>query len=266
MRSIIKLLKKRGSSGFTLVEMVVSVALLAILLGGMMLFITPIVRSFNDTQTDLTAENVAVCLNNYITRTIRYSSQVAVFSNTNYTDIQSSTEYKARIQSMNAYCTSKNGGGNNTYYLRCLSLKYDDATKRYYLYEEDVDQTNGNLNPDKAKKVFSDCFYNDLYMTFEIVQPENGDYPTLEGSTPLRNDALQVTIAAYKDEDRRNMVYHGDGVFELRQIKGMLAHGAKATEYNVTSAPATLLDFGSMTDGSRDIYIYYVRRTLAVIP
>lgn len=41
MKSMIRLLKKRNKGGFTLVEVVVSVALLAILMGGMMMFIAP---------------------------------------------------------------------------------------------------------------------------------------------------------------------------------------------------------------------------------
>ena len=40
MRSIIRLLKKQNKGGFTLVEVVVSVALLAILMGGMMMFLS----------------------------------------------------------------------------------------------------------------------------------------------------------------------------------------------------------------------------------
>ena len=43
MNKICRFFKKRCKSGFTLVEVIVSCALLAILLMGMMLFITPIV-------------------------------------------------------------------------------------------------------------------------------------------------------------------------------------------------------------------------------
>lgn len=62
MRSIIRLLKKQNKGGFTLVEVVVSVALLAILMGGMMMFIAPIVRNFNDNQKDQSAQSVAACI------------------------------------------------------------------------------------------------------------------------------------------------------------------------------------------------------------
>ena len=61
MKSMIRLLKKRNKGGFTLVEVVVSVALLAILMGGMMMFIAPIVRNFNDNQKDQSAQSVSAC-------------------------------------------------------------------------------------------------------------------------------------------------------------------------------------------------------------
>ncbi len=78
MKSMIRLLKKRNKGGFTLVEVVVSVALLAILMGGMMMFIAPIVRNFNDNQKDQSAQSVSACINDYIVRSIRYATQVAV--------------------------------------------------------------------------------------------------------------------------------------------------------------------------------------------
>ena len=269
MRSIIRLLKKRNKCGFTLVEVVVSVALLAILMGGMMLFIAPIVKSFNNDQKDQSAEGIAACVNNYIVHNIRYATQVAVFSNTNYNDIKDNSAYTARIQAMNKYCTDANGGSgsvNRTYELKCISLRYDDASHMYYVYNEFVNMAaNGALDQTKSTKVFSDCFYNDLYMTFEVTQPENGDYGKIENAPVLRNDALKFNINAYRDSSRNTMIYYGEGVTELRNIKGMLkSDKANASKYNISVAPAAPVDFGSMTDGSRDIYIYYIKRTLAV--
>lgn len=275
MRSIIRLLKKRNKGGFTLVEMIVSVALLAILLGGMMLFVAPIVRNFNDNEKDQSAQNIAVCVNDYIVHSIRYATQVAVFSNTNYASILNDATSKARIEAMNSFCTSVNGGGtsiNQIYQLKCLSLKYDDSTGMYYLYEEKVDpSSDGRLYEEtptmaeshKPRKVFNDCFYNGLYMTFEITQPENGDYGKIENAPLLRNDALNINIRAYRDPERKNMIYYGEGVTEMRNIKGMLKHGGKAEDYNISVSPTDPAAFGDMADGSRDIYIYYISRSLA---
>ena len=104
-------------------------------------------------------------------------------------------------------------------------------------------------------------------MTFEIVQPENGDYGKIENAPLLRNDALKFTINAYRDSARQTMIYYGEGISEMRNIKGMLKHGGKAEDYNITVSPASPVSFDSMADGDpRDIYIYYIKRTLAVIP
>ena len=103
MKSMIRLLKKRNKGGFTLVEVVVSVALLAILMGGMMMFIAPIVRNFNDNQKDQSAQSVSACINDYIVHSIRYATQVAVFSNTDYATLMSNSANLDRIKSMNDY-------------------------------------------------------------------------------------------------------------------------------------------------------------------
>lgn len=269
MKSIIKLLKKRNSGGFTLVEVIVSVALLAILMGGIMLFISPIIRSFNDNEKDQSAQSIAACINDYIVHNIRYATQVAVFSNTNYEAIKSDPSYSARIEAMNKYCTDANGGSgsvNRTYELKCISLRYDDSTDMYYVYNESVNMMEkGALDQSKSQMAFSKCFYNDLYMTFELTQPENGDYGKIENAPLLRNDAIKVNINAYRDPSRKNMVYYGEGVSEFRNIKGMLKNKGSESEYNISVAPTVPADFESMTDGSRDIYIYYIKRTLSVV-
>ena len=88
MNKICRFFKKRCKSGFTLVEVIVSCALLAILLMGMMLFITPIVKSFNDPNRNLVAENITTCIQNYITLTTRNATNVAIFANTNEASVK----------------------------------------------------------------------------------------------------------------------------------------------------------------------------------
>lgn len=268
MKKIRRLFSKK--TGFTLVEMIVSVALLAILLGGMMLFITPIVRSFNDNQTDLTAENSAVCVQEYITRSIRNANQVAIFANTNYTNISTTSAYTEKIKAMNQFCTDVNGVGtadaNKTYLLKCISLKYDDTDDRYYLYKETVNMNADGALTGVSTEVFSRCLFNDLYMTFELEKAENGDFPAVAGSTEFRDDAINITINAYRDAARNSLAFQGSGIFELRQIKVMLAAGGQPTDYNLTIYPTDQKSYAEMTAGSRDIYIYYIVRQLGTAP
>lgn len=274
MRSIFRILKKRGSGGFTLIEMVVSVALIAVLLAGMLLFVTPVIQSFNDTRTSFTAENVATCVQEYITRTLRNANQVAIFTNTNAAALGSGT-YATRITSMNSYCQGINGTNpNKTYLLKCISLRYEDldgdGNFSYYMYDESVDMTsNGALNATGKKLIFSSALYKDLYLTYDFAKPANGDFdPTKAESDKnkkLRDDALEMTIQAFKDEGYNHLVFYGTGISELRQVKVMLAAGGKDTDYNLTIAPDTPLAFKDTVDGSRDIFIYYVIRQHGVV-
>ena len=137
MNKICRFFKKRCKSGFTLVEVIVSCALLAILLMGMMLFITPIVKSFNDTNRNLVAENITTCIQNYITLTTRNATNVAIFANTNEASVKANGN--AIINSMKEFCETKTSTGKNAYLMKCLSLRYDTTDNRYYLNIETID-------------------------------------------------------------------------------------------------------------------------------
>lgn len=261
MRKTLCLFKR--SSGFTLVEMVVSVALLAVLLGGMMLFISPVIRSFNDTSKDLIAENTAVCIQEYITKRIRNANQIVIIENASgdIADVESDPVYSAKIKEMNDWCKSVNGTGtkaNRLYELKCMRLHYDETLKNYFLYEETVkmDDQYGKIDTSKSREVFGRCLYNDFYFTYDFSKLANAD----EGGNPLRDDALNLKIMAYRDSERTNLAYVGTGITELRQIKVMLAAGGKTTDYYTAFYPAVQKSFSETSEGSRDIYIYYVSR------
>lgn len=263
MNKYIRLLKKRGSGGFTLVEMIVSVALLAILMAGMMIFISPVIQSFNDNQTDNNAQNTTTCVQEYISRKLRNAYQVAIYENTNYSAIIGNSAYKSQIESMNEFCASINGPSavNKTYVLRCMSLRYDTADQRYYLWDESVNMNSkGALDQSKSQKVFADMLYDDLYITYDFSMPKNGDYAADPSKGEFRKDALQMDFKTYRDSGYSSLIFQGQGITEMRQIKGMLADGGNATNYFVKVEPETPLDFASMVDGERDIYIYYVTR------
>lgn len=263
MKKVLRLFKR--SSGFTLVEMIISVALLAILLGGMMMFLSPVIKSFNDQSKSLVAENAATCIQEYVSKSIRNANQIAIFQNTNYSSMMSSPVCADKIKSMNAFCSGVNGTSpNKTYLLKCISIKYDATAQGYYLWNETVDMADSNaaLKPSEAKKVFADCFYNDLYYTFGFERMLNGDYSKgIAGAPQYRSDALNISINAYSNAPCTNPVFYGSGVTELRQIKVMLAAGGSSSDFNLTLVPEVpVTDFSSMTEGSRDIYIYYVSR------
>lgn len=269
MRAFFRLMKKRRSGGFTLVEMIVAVALIAILLSGMMMFIAPVLRSYNDNLVEDTAQNTTNCVQEYISRKLRNAYRVAIFENTSYVNLSANTTYTDAIKSMNEFCVSANGtSATKTYELKCMSLKYDDVDKKYYLYNENIDMTkNGQFETKmdgsikEAEKVFSDCLYKDLYTTYSFAKAKNGDYTPGGTKSEFREDALQMDFSAYRDTACTSLVFSGSGITEMRQIKVMLADDETSKDkYNVKVEPADPKEFKDMTDGSRDIFIYYIAR------
>lgn len=264
MKKILRTLKKRGSSGFTLVEMIVSVALLAILLGGMMLFIAPIVRSFNDTKTNLNAENVATTMEEYLTRSIRNASQVAVFSYIDADSLNNNSAIKDKVNQMGDFCRAR-----NNYMLKCISLRYEEG--RYVMYNEDVDlsKASGAKLKGTRTKVFSDCLYTDLYFTYDIRKTINQEYGTDSAQPMYRNDAVEIVVNAYSDSDYTNLVFYGSGVSDLRQIRVMRTmYKGSSAEYNLTTIPenpksdGTVLSFSDFDDDHKNIYVFYAVRSL----
>lgn len=271
MKSMIRLLKKRCSGGFTLVEMVVSIALLAILLGGMMLIISPIIRSYNDNSKDYTAENTANCVEEYISRTLRSAQSVSVFMNTNAASLTSDAAYSAEIKRMSDLVVKNNAKNNNSgsgiktqlYSLHCMSLKFDDG--KYRLYDEFVStDLDGAIDTTKSSAVFSECLYKDLYLVCDFAKPKNGDFGKVTGAKEFREDALDMTVSVYRDSSYSNLVFYGTGITELRAIKGQILAGNQTANYKLSIYPNTPLKFSETADGSRDIYIYYIARSYAV--
>lgn len=240
-----------------MVEMVISVALLGVLMGGMVIMVAPILRSYSEEKQMLTATNVSNCVQEYITRSLRNASQICIVSNASYTD-NGNAAVTGIVSSMKAYCDKK-----TTHTLNCISLR--NINGQYYLCEEPITPASsgsylqGNATPTASTKVFSDCLYNDLYMDFkfEPASVETTDPATGATTTTIAKDILATTVQTYTDATRKNMVFNGYGVTELRQIKVQLRAGAKEENYYLK-----FVDMGGTDDDHSDIYIYYVTRTL----
>lgn len=254
MKKIVRLLTKRRNHGFTLVEMIVSIALLAVLLGGMMIFISPILASYNDNQKLYTAENVSNCVQEYITHSLRNAYAVNIFTNASYDD-NADAAVTDKVGQMVTYVNDKNKNTDNknrSYELRCISLRAEGD--KVYMYNEQID-TSKTLGTylNGSKKVFSDVLYNNLYMEYEFSLPdENPD----EAVEELSKDTFAYTIKAYGDKDKKKLVFIGTGLSELYAVRTMLTSGGKNSEYYIN-----LIDLASAS-GGKDIYIYYIARKL----
>ena len=265
MSKLIRFFKKRRNGGFTMVEMIVSVVLLAILLGGMTLMITPILRSFSDTKRDLVAENVSTCIQTYISTSMQDATNVVIFANTNYDSIKTAANDK--INGLKSFCKTQTSDAKNAYTLQCISLKYDTTDNRYYLYNEESD-LNDSVNPLKGTSnlAFSECLYNDLYYSLSIYKALDLD----KNDGTRMNDTAEITISTYSDVAMSNLVFGGIGLTEFREIGrdiALRASNAKNTldpfKFEIyTGETITACDGFSTTDavdGARDIYIFFTK-------
>lgn len=256
MKKIVRILKKRASHGFTLVEMVISVALLGILLGGMMIFISPILRSFNDNKNLVSAENVANCMQEYVMHNLRNATQIVIVTNASYDDLGTNTLIAEAVADM------KNDEGEvKNHVLKCMSLRYVDG--KYILCNEPFgtgSTLSGNSNASALTgKVFNDCLYNNMYMNFDFEMAKVFDSVADDGTKLYvdSKDTLILNIKSYSDIDRKDMIFSGRNVTELRQIKVKLRAGAKESDYYVKT-----FDAGGSDETHSDIYIFYSARQL----
>lgn len=98
-----RLLKARNKSGFTLVEVIISCALLAILVLGIMSFVTPVLKMVSSGQKNARATMLAETIDTYISGVLRTAKMVEVFENVDYVCPDTS--------GINMISSSPSGGG-----------------------------------------------------------------------------------------------------------------------------------------------------------
>ncbi len=264
MKKIKAIFKRRASHGFTLVEMIVAVALLAVLLGGMMILVAPILESYADDKQFVTAENISTCMVEHITHTLRNSGQVVVVENASYGDTSTNSLVTTKVNAMKKYVDDSNTN-YATRALKCISLRYFDG--KYYLCNEGFSATGNTLSGNAAStvdalkgKVFSDVLYNDLYMNFDfsMASVATGEKDASGNDKfEVSKHTLALDIESYADKDRKNLVYTGKTVTEMRQVKVQLRADPANTDYYTE-----VIDLGGTDDQHKDIYIFYTVRNL----
>lgn len=257
LKGFFRLTRNRG---FTMVELVISVVLLAILLGGMMIMVAPVLESFNDTKRDLVAENVSNCILENVSIRMRNATNVIVFGNTNIDSIKANAN--GIVNDLKNTC--KDG-----YKIDCISLKYDATDGRYYLYDNEVDITKNIATSDPVESssmAFSKAFYNDLYFDIEYKRALDNDKLT-EDPQPTLKDTAEISITTYSDEAKKVPVYYGAGLTEFREIGRDIVRNEKNPanvkyKFNIYTGAACTPSEGFKTsdatdDTLRDVYIFY---------
>lgn len=176
MKYLKRLSKWRNSSGFTLVEVIVSTALLGVLIIGVLLFMTPVFGMANKSDVNQKADRTATTMELYMSKALRPSLFVKVFTGATLEDINDSSGAiytDDEFQAMKSFASSNSAN----YELRCISIKYVEDTNprnssvgnnphKYMMFNEKIDTSFYMIDETKTELVFDNCFYEDIYPKF----------------------------------------------------------------------------------------------------
>lgn len=283
MKRLKRLSRWRNSSGFTLVEVIVSTALLGVLIIGILLFMTPVFSLAGSSETNTKANRFATTLELYVSKSLRSSVYVKVFTGAKIGDVTSNSGAiytDADFQSMKDFVIAN----STNYELRCMSIRYvedtnprnsstGDTAYKYMLYNDKIETAHYFLDESKSELVFDECFYEDIYPKFAFeVKPvyfdENGAVidttaPDIALDADGKPDTAKLTL--YPAIEMNIDVYEEEGMEEYSRVfKGLSyieANNVKSLQLN-SKGTYKIYQPVEITDGTtnKDIFIFYVAR------
>lgn len=243
MKFIKRLTSARNKAGFTLVEVIVSMALLGILCVTMTAFVGPILNSSVDTEKDVRATIIAETIDAYINRSLQNAKDVSIYTDVDTTEL---------VQVSNDLDWFKPKFGTsaldpNKYEVRCIALKWleDEKTNqmKYMLTLGKVEKgVSDKYIITQENRIFEDCFYDGVYPDLHIEQVTADDGTNVS--------ALKLTVDIYTDQQMNSLSLSGEGYTNLININKLAA----STDIKLTTV-------GTPSDGSRtSTYIFYIIR------
>ena len=194
-----RLLGKKDNRGFTLVEVVIAMALLGLLVSGVITFITPILNMVQNNKQNARATMLSEAINTYIMGNIRSAYRLEVFAGENLADAMANGfQYADSGDKGNITIFME---GHPEYELRCLAMvwKEDNSSagggrKKLMLMNCDVSNNFSSgegkqLKILAAEPVFDDSLYSQLYPTLEL-------HPIVSDAGTIAN-GYEVTSKVY---------------------------------------------------------------------
>ncbi len=281
MKRFKRLSKWRNSSGFTLVEVIVSTALLGVLVVGILLFMTPVFSMATSREVNGKAERAVTTMETYLSKTLRSSVYVKAFTNAAIDDVNQgdgAIYNDAELAVMQEFVAKR----KDNYELRCISIRYVEDTNprnnteggtpyKYMLYSETFNASTRKIDTTKSQLIFDGCFYEDLYptFTFERIQADfdaDGNLipnPLAEGAPEVKitlYPAIKLTFDIYGNEvmNEFDRVYRGVSFIELNNIKSLQLNDKG--EYQI-------FETEQIRDGStsKDTFVFYVARKTGTV-
>lgn len=203
-----RLLKKRNNGGFTLLEVIVSCALLSILVLGVMGFIGPVMSIVRVNEKNARATMLAETINSYINGCLKNAKMVEVFTLSDVGDIiiDGVPSFRAKPEGLNKIDNFMSVAANaDKYEIRCLGATWmfgdgtdnDKAkivltnctinnkekltTSGGEVYRLELKPMPGSPSTSAQVKVFDDALYEGLYpivnvTNFSATKDEDGNY------------------------------------------------------------------------------------------
>lgn len=215
-----RLLKKRNNGGFTLVEVVISCALLGILVIGVCMFATPVMNAVSRGKANARATTLAETVDTYIAGILKNAKYVEILQNTTLeaaaTGLKDSTDDDKGLNTIISFMSDPNNVAD--YEVRCLGISWvndsrRDGRRKLMLTTNTVDTAANGYKVKGVSKVFDDVMYNDLYPiitleTFGVVagtssasssesSPDPAPAPMPAGSNA---NGYRISIVVYSDQ------------------------------------------------------------------
>lgn len=239
---------KRNNGGFTLVEVIISCALLGILIAGVFGFVAPVMASISIKEDNGRALMLSEAIQTYINRSLKNSIYVLVIENAHIDDMVVGGNVPSHASVVEMLATMNNPDYKDVYDLKCIGIRsmYDEKMQeyKYMLTNEFFVAGTASLDPTATQMVFEDCFYEGLFpkLTFKTLTTEvetgtdeSGGPTLVEQEVPV----IKTTADVYLDPDLTELSFEQVGYINFGNIKSPF--------YNVS--------------GSYKVYPYYTVRT-----
>lgn len=200
-----KLQKLRYKKGFTLVELIIVIAILAVLMASVAAFAGPVQNMIRATAVSADALNINEIIGDYIEARLAFANYMTIVYNVNSESSHIKLNDFAKEAAFDNSTKSKlDGGGGNA---GVLIFKYVSNTSSpekssYQLYDVKLDKNATTYKkPTDDDKVFSDAFYGDTQRVFAIPVVDVGGIKEAGQVGKVRSEVyLSVEIHSFKGD------------------------------------------------------------------
>ncbi len=273
---------KKILKGFTLIELIIVMAILAILMAAIMNMFKPVRETYVDAtlyETQRTAQNGVVT---YITESIRYATDLGMYTKDKVSNVTKAVEeftkayleangvkttdsdytakYNSTLTKMKEQAEVLIIDNDNTYAFSNVGYKGRILRRKFVKNASGVVQplTNNaeDASTNECRLALGEAYYGEssYTITFGITQDTTGTPPTYKGDA---SKGIKVTVASNASNGiRSNQVISNNGFVMCNNLCAPINGMFDTTQYNVSA---------STGDGTK-IYIVYLNDKVEITP